>query len=137
MTFLDEARRITQQALPNEPWFRVGERDLGRMNVADARFIAVFNPATINTLLDAVEKLDSLTDFLDNVKQTSEPPRELLDLGYAAVETSADYEREEELTLAALAALAAVRDALPAKEPESVAQKASAPATAFGAEEQA
>jgi hypothetical protein len=48
-------------------------------------------------IVDAARRLHH---FLEEEKETFEPPRELLDQGYVALETSADYEREEELAMA-------------------------------------
>ncbi len=58
--------------------------------------------------LEAVEKAArTLGDFLWNEKETFEPPRELREQGYVALETSKDYDREEQLVEALRAALAA------------------------------
>lgn len=49
----------------------------------------------------------ALHDFLENERETKEPPADLLDMGYVAVETAADYDRLEVLGLA----FGAARDA--------------------------
>jgi ketosteroid isomerase-like protein len=60
-------------------------------------------------LRDALEAAQQLWDFLENEKATYEPPRELLDQGIVACETAEDYDKEERLSEALGAALAAVR----------------------------
>jgi hypothetical protein len=60
-----------------------------------------------------------MIDFLWHEKETFEPPSDLLDKGYAALETSKDYDREEQLADKLGAALGRdiATDAYPASEP--------------------
>jgi hypothetical protein len=60
----------------------------------------------VDVLVGRLEQVEKIVDaarrlhhFLEEEKETFEPPRELLDQGYVALETSADYEREEELAM--------------------------------------
>jgi hypothetical protein len=62
--------------------------------------------AALDVLVGRLEQVEKIVDaarrlhhFLEEEKETFEPPRELLDQGYVALETSADYEREEELAM--------------------------------------
>jgi hypothetical protein len=57
-------------------------------------------------LVEIAKQARDIHDFLENEKETHEPPRELLNQGYVALERSADYEKDEELNTALGAALA-------------------------------
>jgi hypothetical protein len=64
--------------------------------------------------LEAVEEAGRLLyEFLENERETFEPPSALQDQGYAALETAADYDKLENLSLALGDALAAVRQEKP------------------------
>lgn len=43
---------------------------------------------------------DELFEFLWNEKATNSPPTDLIEAGYAAMETHEDYDKEERLTIA-------------------------------------
>ena len=64
------------------------------------------NHAALAAVEQLVEAARTLSHFLEHEKETREPPKELLDLGYAALETFSDYEAEEKHSDALLAALA-------------------------------
>lgn len=56
--------------------------------------------ASPRSLTDVVSAADDLFEFLWNEKETNEPPPDLCDAGYAALESVEDYDKEERLTLA-------------------------------------
>ena len=64
--------------------------------------------AEFEALVEIAKAARELSDFLENIKETHEPSRDDLDNGYVALESSADYEREEELAEALRAALSAL-----------------------------
>lgn len=108
MTFLDHARRITQEAMNNGPeWFDEDWLAANVMDAEDARLVAVFNPATINTLLNAVEAAQAHRDHMLGLWKLGAEPKAYMKADGDGSATA----------IALDAALAAVRDALPAKEP--------------------
>ena len=89
-----------------EDRLRQSERDRVDESLAALDSLA----ALARSAAEMADAAHALWHFLEHEKEVREPPRELLDLGYAALETHADYEREEELTDALGAALARSRE---------------------------
>jgi chromosome segregation ATPase len=98
------AAHLRQAELDREGWEGLANQYQYKRREAEAR---------LRQAEQVIEAAQALSHFLEHEKVTAEPPRELLDQHYVALETSADYEREEELGIALGDALAAYG---PAKE---------------------
>ena len=82
---------------------RLAEYETWKTLRGDGSYPTLKEAALEGRLAEATEALRhgrALHHFLWEEKETREPPRELLDAGYGALESSADYEREEELVVA-------------------------------------
>lgn len=80
-------------------------------------------PDSLLALVRVVRAAQALHHFLWNERETFEPPSELLDQGYVAVETMEDYDKLEKLEVAlgeALAPFAAAAAPPPEEKPSTV-----------------
>lgn len=90
---------------------------IGRVDTAQLRAKGPtwISRSEITTACDEIDRLRAveeaareLSNFLENEKQTQMPPDDLLDAGIAALETAADYDREDQLSEKLAAVLAAL-----------------------------